>query len=88
MAYYGIFYIVYNRLCADRRAFAEELTREAESAAVRGEQSQLDRINKQVCGKFHSATSLPIKDKGGKLLITQVEQDAHWAEHFRGVLNR
>ncbi len=73
---------------ADHRAFAEELAREAEGAAVRGEQSQLYRITKQVCGKYQSAANLPIKIKEGKLLITQAEQDACWAEHFRGVLNR
>ncbi|KAL1250998.1 hypothetical protein QQF64_018794 [Cirrhinus molitorella] len=73
---------------ADRRAFAEELAREAESAAARGEQSQLYRITKQVCGKFHSTVNLPIKDKEGKLLTSQAEQDVRWAEHFREVLNR
>ncbi len=36
---------------------AEELRREAESAAVRGEQSQLYRITKQVYGKYHSAAN-------------------------------
>ncbi len=55
---------------ADHRAFAEELAREAEGAAVRGEQSQLYRITKQVCGKYQSAANLPIKIKEGKLLIT------------------
>uniref|UniRef100_A0A3P9MG11 Reverse transcriptase domain-containing protein n=1 Tax=Oryzias latipes TaxID=8090 RepID=A0A3P9MG11_ORYLA len=73
---------------ADRRAYIEELAEEAERATTRGEQGQLYRISRQVCGKHHSTVSLPIKDKQGKLLTTEAEQDTRWAEHFQEVLNR
>ncbi|XP_073671663.1 uncharacterized protein [Paramisgurnus dabryanus] len=73
---------------ADRRAFVEELARGAEIAAARGEQSMLHRISKQICGKYHSTVSPPIRNKEGKLLTTEAEQDARWAEHFKEVLNR
>uniref|UniRef100_K7EZ57 Reverse transcriptase domain-containing protein n=1 Tax=Pelodiscus sinensis TaxID=13735 RepID=K7EZ57_PELSI len=80
--------IVKRMVRADRRAFVDDLAKEAESAAARGEQGQLYRITKQVCGKYHSIVSPPIKDKQGKLLTTQAEQDARWAEHFKEILNR
>lgn len=73
---------------ADHRAFVEELARGAEIAAARGEQSMLHRISKQICGKYHSTVSPPIRDKEGKLLTTEAEQDARLAEHFKEVLNR
>lgn len=33
-------------------------------------------------------TETPIVDKQGRLLTTEAEQDARWAEHFNEVLNR
>ena len=35
---------------ADKRAFVEELANEAESAAAKGEQGQLYKITRQICG--------------------------------------
>ena len=73
---------------ADKRAFVEELANEAESAAAKGEQGQLYKITRQICGKFHSSPNAPIKDKQGKLLTNEAEQNKRWAEHFSEILNR
>ena len=73
---------------ADRRAFVEELANESESAEARGEQSQLYKISRQICGKFYHNVNAPIRDKQGKLLTDETEQNARWAEHFKEILNR
>ena len=31
---------------------------------------------------------MPVKDKKGKILMTEEEQNARWVEHFRSVLNQ
>ena len=66
----------------------DQLATEAEEAAARGEQGRLYGITKRVCGKFKGNTSGPIKDKQGKLLTSENEQDSRWTEHFKDVLNR
>ena len=35
-----------------------------------------------VSGKYCTATNMLIADKQGRLLTTEVEQEARWAEHF------
>lgn len=55
---------------ADKRAYVDELTRQAEEAAERGEQGKVFRISKLVCGKCLGNQDGPIKDKQGKLLKT------------------
>ena len=72
----------------DKRAYVDELANEAESAAARGEQGQLYKITRQICGKFHPSTNAPIKDKQGKLLTNEKEQNQRWTEHFNEILNR
>ncbi|RXN12130.1 endonuclease-reverse transcriptase [Labeo rohita] len=74
---------------ADKQAFMDNLATQAEDAADRGEQGTLFRITKALSGKHHgSASAPPIKDKQGRLLTTENEQEARWAEHFQEVLNR
>ncbi|KAL0187117.1 hypothetical protein M9458_018787, partial [Cirrhinus mrigala] len=71
---------------ADKRAFMDNLATQAEDAADRGEQGTLFRITKALSGKHHgSASAPPIKDKKGRLLTTEKEQEARWAEHFQEV---
>ena len=41
-----------------------------------------------ISGKCRGTTDTPVMDKQGKLLTTEAEQDARWAEHFSEVLNR
>ena len=72
----------------DKREALEKLAAEAEEAAARGEQGRLYKIIKQASGRFKRNTGGPIKDKQGKLLTTEKEQEKRWAEHFQEVLNR
>lgn len=73
---------------ADKRTYMEELALEAEDAAKRGDQGQLYKITKLICGKFQTSSSGPVKDKNGKLLTTEQEQENRWSEHFQELLNR
>ena len=66
----------------------EDLARQAEDAANRGEQGLVYKITKLISGKYRGATDTPIVDKQGKLLTTEAEQEARWAENFSEVLNR
>ena len=61
---------------------------QAEEAATRGEPGQVYKITKLVSGTYHEATDTTIVDKQGRLLTTEAEQEAKWAEHFSEVLNR
>ncbi|XP_035829459.1 uncharacterized protein LOC101855698 [Aplysia californica] len=61
---------------------------EAEEAAAKGEQGNVYKITRIICGKYHGGMSGPIKDKAGKLLTIEKEQEARWTEHFREVLNQ
>ena len=73
---------------ADKRAYIEDLASQAEEAANRGEQGEVYKITKLVSGKYRGATDTPIVDKRGRLLTTEAEKEARWAEHFSEVLNR
>ena len=73
---------------ANKRAYMEGLAREAEEAAARGEQGRVHKITKLVSGKYRGSTDTPIADKQGRILTTEAEQEARWAEHFSEVLNR
>ena len=46
------------------------------------------KITKLVSGKYCGATDTPIVDKQKRLLTTEAEQGAKWAEHFSEILNR
>lgn len=72
----------------DKRDAMDHLASKAEEAAAQGEQGQVHKITRQVCGKFRGSSGGPIKDRQGKLLTTEKEQEERWAEHFREVLNR
>ena len=73
---------------ADKRAYLDDIASQAEEAAAKGEQGQVYKITKIVSGKYRGNTETPIVDKQGRLLTTEAEQDARWAEHFNEVLNR
>ena len=66
---------------ADKQAYIEDLARQAEEAANRGEQGQVYKITKLVM-------DTPIVDRQGRLLTTEAEKEARWVEHFSEVLNR
>ena len=72
----------------DKRNEMGRLATEAEEAAARGEQGRLHAITKNICGNFKGNVNGPIKDKQGKLLTSEREQEIRWTEHFKEVLNR
>ena len=47
----------------------------------------LYRIVRDLTGT-QGATSVPVRDKDGKVLLTEREQSARWVEHFNEVLNQ
>ena len=71
----------------DKRNFVDQLAREAEDAANRGELSTVYKITKKLCGKMTNKTT-PLKNKDGSNISTEEERIARWEEHFREVLNR
>ena len=66
----------------------EELAKEAEEAAKRGEQRNVHKVTKLICGKYDGSRNAPIRDKQEQLLTTEKDQEARWGEHFKEVLNR
>ncbi|XP_073670211.1 uncharacterized protein [Paramisgurnus dabryanus] len=75
-------------LRSDKRAFMDDLASQAEEAASKGEQGKVYKITKVICGKYCGTKDIPITDKNGRLLTSETEIDARWAEHFSEVLNR
>ena len=69
----------------DKRAYMEDVASQAEEAVNRGGQGQVYKITS---GKYRGVTDTPIVNKQGRLLSTEAEQEARWAEHFSEVLNR
>ena len=60
----------------------DNLAREAEDAARRGEQGKVYKITRVVSGKYRGTTEASVTDKQGRLHTTEAEQDGRWAEHF------
>jgi len=74
---------------SDKRAYMDDLAKQAQDAAEKREQGHLYQITKQICGKYKgNNNNTLIKDKNGKLLTTEKEQDERWTEHFKEILNR
>ena len=74
---------------SDKRAYMNDLSKQAEDAAEKREQGHLYQITKQICGKYKgNNNNTLIKDKNGKLVTTEKEQDERWTEHFKEILNR
>ena len=72
----------------DRRTYIDALATKAEEAANKGEQGNLYKITKVICGKNRPSPNLPIKDKQGKLITSENEMEERWTEHFKEILNR
>ena len=64
-----------------------ECTIRAEQAAIRGEQSELYIITRDLSGKSRGECDAE-KDKDGKKITIEDKQLQRWTEHFRVVLNR
>ena len=71
---------------AEKRAYIDELASQAQNASNRGEQEKVYNITKLVCGKYGDRKVA--HDLQSKLLTTEREQEARWAEHFKDVPNR
>ena len=65
----------------------EELAKEAEEAAQKGEQKNVYKVTKLICGKYNGIRNAPIRDKQGQLLTSEKDQEVRWVEHFKEVLN-
>ena len=63
---------------------------DTEDAVKRNQQGTVYKITKLICGKYQAHANTIIKDKQGSLLMTQREreQEEHWTEHLREILNR
>lgn len=50
---------------ADKRAFIDDLGRQAEDASSKGEQGKMYKITKVSCGKYHGPANTPVRDNPG-----------------------
>ncbi|XP_072167451.1 uncharacterized protein [Diadema setosum] len=71
----------------DKKAWLQRKAQEAQRAANRNDSRSLYRIVKELSGTGN-ANSIPIKNKEGKTLASEEEQNARWVEHFQEVLNQ
>ena len=71
----------------DRKTWIEEKCQEAQDAINRGDTRTPYRIAKELGGSTTSS-GVPVKDKNGKLLQTETEQNDRWVEHFKETLNQ
>ena len=76
------------KLCRrDKKEWLTQKGAEAQHAADRGDSKTLYRIIGELTGSSNNS-NVPIKDKSGKLLLSDEEQNERWVEHFRDVLNQ
>ena len=72
----------------DKRSHMDSLAEKAEEAANKGEQGNLYKITKIICGKNTASSNIPVKDKLGNLLTSEIEQEQRWTEHFSELLQQ
>ena len=72
---------------ADKRNYIENLAKEAEESAAKGNMRDLFSKTKQLAGKYQN-NNKPVKDKNGKILSSIQDQVNRWTEHFKELLNR
>jgi len=73
-------------LRADKREWANALTREAEEAARNGNLKEVYEVTKTLCNNWPRRINM-VKDQDGKLLTTEEEIRHRWQEHFDNVQN-
>ncbi|XP_078682384.1 uncharacterized protein LOC144916861 [Branchiostoma floridae x Branchiostoma belcheri] len=71
----------------DKNTWLDNKATEAQKAADRNDTRTLYRIARDLSGS-NSGTGVPIKDKNGKTLLSEEEQNQRWAEHFKETLNQ
>ncbi|XP_075316757.1 uncharacterized protein LOC142376932 [Odontesthes bonariensis] len=71
----------------DKRDHFDDLAKQAEEAAGKGNLRELYLTTRKLAGKFQQVEK-PVKDKEGNPLTTTEQQLRRWAEHFNELLNR
>ena len=71
----------------DKKAFIKKKETEAEETAKKNDSKTLFKIVRELTG-INSNNKVPIKDKQGKVLSSEEEQNHRWIEHFREELNQ
>ena len=71
----------------DKRTWANELSKEAETAANNGNLKGVYDATRTLSGEWKRTIDV-VKDKNGKLLTNERDVQARWQEHFRDILNR
>ena len=70
----------------DKRTFMDDLAKQAEHAANRGEQRTLFTLTKKITNES-CRKSTPVKNKDGEVIKSEADQIERWREHFSEVLN-
>ena len=71
----------------DKKAFIKKKETEAEEAAKKNDSKTLFKIVKELTG-VNSNNKVSIKNKHGKVLSSEEEQNHRWIEHFREILHQ
>ena len=71
----------------DKRHWIESKGLVAQEAANRNDTKSMYRIVHELTNSM-SISSVPIKSKDERTLVTEEEQSNRWTEHFEGVLNQ
>ena len=77
---------VKNIVRADKRTYMDDLAKQAEHAANRGEQRTLFTLTKKITNES-SKKRTPVKNKDGEVIKSEADQIERWREHFSEVLN-
>ena len=70
-----------------KRAFADQLAKDAEDAVNKRGMSALHKITRTHCGTRQKCSTV-IRDRKGRILTRDPEQLARWVEHFKSFLNQ
>ena len=85
--YLAVHKVVRASIKRDKRHYYDELAREGEEAAAKGNLRQLYENTRRLTNKWRCSSG-PIKDSTGKLLTSKTDQGARWAEYFKLLLNQ
>ena len=72
----------------DKNKWFDNLAREAQECADKGNMRELFRKVKQLSGTAPKKVSLPVKDNEGNLITDEKAQNERWKEHFKTIQNR
>ena len=59
-----------------------------DSRGAKGEERNVYKITKMICGKYSDNRNILMRDKQGQLLTSEKDQEARWVEQFKEVLDR